>query len=350
MPTRSLPRIVTCLLALFAICRADTVRLDNGSLLVGEITAIRQGKVSLKTDFAGTLSVPLERIAALQTTGPLRVAVRQHGETTGTLAIEEDKLEISGPETLLVAAKSDLVAAGPANQPLERKTPAPAPPPADPRWGYEASVAYRARTGNTENTRLHLGAAAEKKWDKKTLKFYATWLHAENRNRTTENELIGGADFERQLNERFLWYARTELEQDEIEQIDLRATLASGIGWYAVRNDSREVRLRSGLQYRWESYDHATPDDSSFGLELGARHVWKASPWGRLVNDVVYSSDFEDWADYRIVHESSFDIPLARSRHWRLRLGLSHEYNNQVAPKIERLDTSYFLRLVFNWK
>jgi len=341
------PRLAFALLALLvSLAPADMIELDNGSLLVGEVTAVRQGKITLKTDFSGTLSIPLERVVSLRTDGPLRVAVAERGEAVGPVVLTGTQIEVRDPAAPLVAATTDLLAAGPSDQPLVLGP----PPPPPPRWTYEASAAYRAKRGNTENSRLHLGAAAEKKWDKEKLKLYATWTQAEDKNRKTEDEMIGGVDFERQLNERFLWYARTELERDKIERISLRATLAGGLGWYAVRNENRELRLRSGLQYRRESFDNQAPDDDTFGLEFGARHTWRIAPWGRLVNEVVYSSDFDDWADYRVIHESSLDLPLVASKHWRLRLGLSHEYNSQVAANIERLDTTYFLRLVFNWK
>jgi len=33
-----------------------------------------------------------------------------------------------------------------------------------------------------------------------------------------------------------------------------------------------------------------------------------------------------------------------------LRLGISNEYNNLVASHAERLDTTYFAKLVYKWK
>ncbi|MBT7299220.1 MAG: DUF481 domain-containing protein, partial [Victivallales bacterium] len=77
---------------------------------------------------------------------------------------------------------------------------------------------------------------------------------------------------------------------------------------------------------------------------------WKDAKWGNMVNDVTYSPTLSDWADYRVVHESSLDVPLAKSQIWKLRLGLSHEYNSLSAPGTEDLDTTYFVKLVFNWR
>jgi len=244
------------------------------------------------------------------------------------------------------AAVADLLAAGPADQPLVIVEP-PKPPR---RWSYEASASYRGKSGNTNSTGVNLGAKTEWKGKRGDLKFYTTWVSTEENDRQTEDVLIGGGDFERQLDTYYSWYARTELERDTIEQVSLRATMAAGFGYYLMKNPVRELRLRSGLQYRRESFDYDQEDNSALGLEFGVRHTWKISTWGMLANDVTYTAAFDNRADYRVLHESSLDIPLVKSQLWKVRLGLSHEYNSLSAPGTEDLDTTYFLKLVLNWR
>lgn len=325
---------------------ADTILLDNDSRLVGEVTGIRADSVTLKTDFAGSLSIPLDRIVALQTDGPLRVAVADRPEMVGPVSLREGTCEVQTAEGPARAAVTDLLAAGPADQPLVIIEP-PKPPR---RWAYEASGSYRGKSGNTDSTSMNVGAKVEWKGEKEKLKLYATWIGAEENDRQTEDVLIGGGDFERQLDTDYSWYARTEMERDTIEQVSLRATTAAGFGYYLVKNPVRELRLRSGLQYRRESFDYDEEDNSALGLEFSVLHTCRLWAWGDLANDITYSSAFDNWADYRVLHESSLDIPLVKSRIWKVRLGLSHEYNSLSAPGTEDLDTTYFVKLVFNWR
>lgn len=336
-----------CLLSVL-VCHlgsADTVLLDNDSRLVGEVTTIRDGKVALKTDFAGTLSIPLDRVVALQTDHPLRVAVGDRQEE-GTVSLRGETCEVQTVAGPLVAPLADLLAAGPADQPLV-VVETPAPPR---RWAYEAGAFYRGKSGNTDSTELSLSAKAERKGDKDRLKLYTTWENTEKNDSETEDELIGGVDYERELSKLYSWYARTELERDGIEQLSLRSTLAGGMGYYLARNKVRELRLRSGLQYRRETYDSGEDDSQSIGLEFGLSHSWQIATWGKLVNNITYTAAFDNWADYRVVHESSLDLPLAKSRFWKIRLGLAHEYNSISADDTEDLDTTYFVKLVFNWR
>jgi hypothetical protein len=38
------------------------------------------------------------------------------------------------------------------------------------------------------------------------------------------------------------------------------------------------------------------------------------------------------------------------SPHWRFRIGVSNDYNSRPVPGVERLDTTYFARLLLTWK
>jgi putative salt-induced outer membrane protein YdiY len=329
--------LLSLVLLIAATSFADTIVLDNGSRLVGKIVSLQQGKVSLETDFAGTLALPVERISSLQTDGALRFRLPDDKETEGTLAVQNGTARIQAADAAVQLPVSQIDVAGPAGQDLPAK-PLPAP---KHKWSYEVNTNFRGKSGNTDSKELGFGAAALRKSDSDRLRLYAAWNRDEKNGTKTEDEMLGGVDYERELNERFSWYARTELERDDIELISLRATVAGGLGYYLIKNQVRELRFRSGLQYQRESYDYDAADKDAIGMEFGVRHCWNIGDWGKLVNDVTYSAAFEDWQDYRIVHESSLDIALAESQLWKLRL---------AAPGTEELDTTYFLKLVFNWQ
>ena len=344
-------RLVLALLSIgsCAFCPGDTLTLADGSRLVGKVLAIHQGRISIETGFAGTLSVALEQVVAMQADEPLCVSLPQSGKVEGAVSIQNGEVSVQTAHGLLRGPLADLAAAGPVGLPL----PGEAPPAAEkpkPKWAYEFSGQYRGKSGNTDSTRLGLGATAVLQRDKDRLKAYANWARTEENGRTTEDQIIGGLDYERELAKLHSWYVRAELERDDIERVSLRATVASGYGFYPIKKEHQELRLRSGLVHRSESYDNGREDNDSIGIEFGLMHRWDIADWGRLVTDVTYSPTFEDWADYRILHETSLDVPLAKSKVWSLRLGLSHEYNSIVAPGVERLDTTYFARLVFSYR
>ena len=58
---------------------------------------------------------------------------------------------------------------------------------------------------------------------------------------------------------------------------------------------------------------------------------------------------FEDFSNFRLTHESYYEVPLA-APFWKLRLGISNDYNSKPGAGVEKLDTMYFTRLVLTWQ
>jgi hypothetical protein len=68
-----------------------------------------------------------------------------------------------------------------------------------------------------------------------------------------------------------------------------------------------------------------------------------------LVNRLTVVPTFEDFSNYRAMHESFYELPLANPN-WKLRLGLANDYNSEPGLGVQKMDTSYFTRLVLNWR
>jgi hypothetical protein len=66
-------------------------------------------------------------------------------------------------------------------------------------------------------------------------------------------------------------------------------------------------------------------------------------------NVLTYTPTFKDFNNYRLHHETSYEMPLAASL-WKLKTGISNDYTSIPQPGIDRLDTLYFTSLILNWK
>jgi putative salt-induced outer membrane protein YdiY len=216
-------------------------------------------------------------------------------------------------------------------------------------WAYELSAGLTGKTGNTERlaTSARLTAALTSPEDK--LLFYASGDRAEENQRTTSKELRGGIDYEYVHTSGHSWYVRSELEYDEIEALDLRATAAAGYGYYFLRKPMHELRGRLGLSYLYESYTDGTTE-SSPGLDAGLLHRWDLGESTTLHNSVTYTPSFDDFGRFVLDHESSLEFDLATERDLALRLGVAHQYSSKPVAGKDRLDTTYFARLVLKWQ
>ena len=68
-----------------------------------------------------------------------------------------------------------------------------------------------------------------------------------------------------------------------------------------------------------------------------------------MENKLYYSPTFDDFGDYRAVHDSSLKIPVGNGESFWIRMGIKNEYESLTSAE-EKLDTSYYTKLIYSWK
>lgn len=339
--------LCACLL-LAGFTSADVIETIDGSRISGKITSIEDGVITIETPFAGTLSVKQESVTAFTTEEPLYLRLPDGQTFLGTVSREDDRLAVETEAGRVTTSVSQVESSwrigeeSPARRLLREEAEA-----LRRRWAFEASVDIAGRTGNTESFSSALGLRATLAGETDRLLFYSRIDFSEREGERTSETVVGGMDYSSEFVEDWSWYVRSELGRDRIKGIDLWATAAGGIGRDFI--DTRERRLtgRAGLSYRYESLDNRE-NVSSPGLDFSLEHVARLN-FGRLRNFIGYVPVFEDFGNYRIFHESSLELPLASGEFWRLRFGVSNDYNSKPPPGTKKLDTTYFTRLILTW-
>lgn len=161
------------------------------------------------------------------------------------------------------------------------------------------------------------------------------------------DQFKAGADYSSNYADKNSWYARDEGGFDHIKNLRLYNLAATGQGYDFIKQIRQTLTGRVGVAYRYEDYQHATIEDvNSICLDLGLNYT-RQFDRSLLTTRLTFVPTLENLANISITHETDFDIPLSRSA-WKLRLGLSNDYNSKPPPGIERLDTTYFGRLILS--
>lgn len=343
---RHLRRATRALLALAAVTalpplHADTIEIKNGARIVGKITQIDAGSVMVDTDFAGKITIKQSEIVSLATDAPIAVRLASGTRFDGRLtAGAGGGIQIAGTDGTISTTVDKIAAtwAAGAVDPL-----------VDRHWAYEASVDVSGKTGNREQ----IGTAGEFRATLKTvqdmLQFYALYNRQVSDGAKSADQLKLGVDYSNNFAGRYSWYMRDEGGFDRVKDVELYNIAAAGVGFDVIKEPKRTLTGRAGLSFRYEGYQSpATADVKSAGLDLGINSDLEFGN-SKLVTRLAYVPTFEDFANYRLTHESYYQIPLAHPA-WKLRLGVSNDYNSTPPAGVEKLDTAYFTRLVLNWK
>lgn len=336
-----------------AITHAATLSLNDGSMIKGSLEKIHGGKVFFKTEFAGTLEIPQDKVAGLDSEDPVVIHAGTDEVFQGTV--------VTAPGGDMTVASS----AGAAKTNIKTVKSAWKPGQEDPivvssrrKWGYTAGVDISGSSGNSENlgSALHMQAKLEGPEDR--LLMYASYKYKETEGVKSQDEQKGGIKYTNFLSGKWGWFVREEIERDSFENIAFRSTTAAGVTRKFIDEKRQKLEGSAGISYRFESYTDfdvtgapVTLDDEGFpGLDLALDHMWQFADWGKVVTHISYIPSVDDFGDYLIDHESGVDIPLDTADAWVLRFGLSNQYNSNPNTGREKLDTTYFARLILNWE
>jgi putative salt-induced outer membrane protein YdiY len=335
---------VTGLLGVASNVMADTVEMKDGSKLNGKVLKIDAGKVTLKTTFAGDLVIDQKEVALITTDQPVNVVLPNGDKVTGKISSDAEK------GTVVDGAYGQLRLD---NVPIKtlwaQGTPDPLAPVVPPtaKWAYQLGFDLAGKTGNSEAISLGGFGDATLKDQEMTLKLYTRGGYAKSNGVLSSSYILGGIDFERMLTKSHSWYIRDEMQRDNVKGLDYRNSFAAGYGYYVFNEPATSLRLRAGIGHTYQGYRGGT-SDSAVTLDFGLKFKKQISEYATWYTDLTYEPSVQDFNNFRIYHESKLELPLA-AKEWKLQLGVSNEYYNQVLPDRERLDTLYFARIVFTW-
>jgi hypothetical protein len=320
---------------------ADTVDIKNGAHIVGKITKIDDGSVTVDTDFAGKIVIKQSEVTALTPDAPIAVRLASGTRFDGRIAAGAGGgIQIAGPDGTISTTVDKVAASWAAGK---------TDPLVDRHWSYEASADVSGKTGNKEQIGTAFDFRATLKTVQDTLQFYAVYDRQVSDGAKSADQLKAGVDYSNNFAGRNSWYVRDEGGFDRVKNIDLYNIAAAGYGFDLIKKPNQTLTGRAGLSFRYEGYrTPGTPALKSAGLDFGLNHELTLAT-SKLVNRISYVPSFDDFGNYRITHESFYEIPLANPA-WKLRMGVSNDYNSKPPRGIERLDTAYFTRLVLNWQ
>jgi len=322
---------------------ADVVETKGGARIVGKVAKIDGGSVIVSTDYAGVLTIKQSEVTAISTDAPLAVRLASGTRMDGKVSSSAGHLQIAGSEGTLDTTVEKVAASWPAGG----KDPQIAALERD--WAYEANVDIAGKSGNKSQLATSAGFRATLAGAQDKLVFYSAYDRQVSDGTKSADQFKAGSDYSNNFSGKKSWYVRDEGGFDRIKDIQFYNVAAFGLGYDVIKAPKQTLTTRAGLSFRTENYKNpATADVNAAGLDFGLEHTLQLDN-ASLVNRLSIVPSFDDFANFRLTHESFLELPLANPS-WKLRFGLSNDYNSKPGKGVDKLDTAYFTRLVLNWK
>jgi hypothetical protein len=338
-----LPLSIFVLAAALGVVRADTVETKNGSRIVGKVTKIDGGTVSVATEYAGTIAIKQSEVTAINTDAAVAVRLASGTRIDG---------KVSGSAGAVVVASSD----GTVNTTVDKVAASWAAGGKDPQivalersWAYETAVDVSGKSGNKSQLGTAASVRATLAGPNDKLVFYSGYDRQVTDSRKSADQFRAGVDYQSNYAGSNSWYVRNEGGFDRIKDIQFYDVAAVGAGYDFVKKPKQTITGRLGFSFRNENYKSPlTTDVNAAGLDVGFSHSLQLTD-SSIINRVTFVPSFNDFSNYRATHESFYEMPFV-SPTWKLRVGVSNDYNSKPGRGVEKMDTAYFTRLVLNWR
>ncbi len=212
-------------------------------------------------------------------------------------------------------------------------------------WTNSIELGLDGSQGNAETLALQTGAELKRKTDAYTLAFDFDYRLVNTRDVVTEDNGRFNIDYDRLLGDSpWSLFGKFGLEWDEFKAFDLRLNLNSGVGYHWIRNDRSTFVTRFGAG---ASREIGAPDDdwvpeAVFGFD--AEH--QVNRRNKLKAKLDYFPSWEDFSDYRIVSDASWEILLRDDDSLSLKLAATDRYDSTPQGGNKANDVYYSLLLL----
>ncbi len=344
---RFVPIVSILLFAHLAL--ADQISLKNGDRLTGTIVKSDEKTLTLKSEFAGVVTVPMDAIVQISSDQQLNVATKDGQTLIGQVATGADKLEIKTPDAGTVSVAKDAVVA------LRSKDEQAAwerlqHPKLRQLWAGNIDVGLSFTAGNAKSTSFSIAMKAARTTTTDKISVYATSLYARNsttgESMVTANAKRGGGRYDFNLTPRLFAFGFSDLESDDFQALDLRVNAGGGLGWHALKTERVTMDFFGGASVNNENF--ATGLSRTSGdLVIGNETTIKLASRTSFTEKTVYYPNMSETGEYRLAFDGTLAAALNSWLSWQL--SGSDRYLSNPLPGLKTNDiiVSTGLRLTF---
>jgi len=310
---------------------ADEVRLENGDRITGTVLTLEDKVLTIRTSYAGDLSIPWEAVADIATDGPVDVGLSDDTSFRGVVrAAEDGELSVKAEkvEAPLTFAIGDVAAINPGP---------------DYQWTAGFNVGLDIEAGNTEKEEYHLNGQFFARTEEARYTVWAEYDKEYKDNDKTKDKSMGTLKYDHFFTEKWYGWFGTLFNRDEFKDLNLRSIASVGPGYQFFETPLSNLSAELGPAYINEDYD-VDEDNNYVGLRWGLAYDsyffdervqffhWNQGIWSL--------SDSEDIAVYT---RTGFRVPLIKGITATLQYNV--DWDNAVPAEEDEVDQRLLLTL-----
>jgi hypothetical protein len=332
--TMALGSMLILNLPLAGPARGDEVLFLNGDRLSGKIIKASSGKLTIKTEGAGDVTVEMSKVKTFSTDAPVAVGVKEQPPV---------KVDVDpGPDRYVQTAPAPGVLPQPvAIADISEINPTP------PAWTGSLSLNGLLTSGNSDTEQLGFRGALSKRWPHDRLTFGAEYSFGRQEDpstgekSTTIDYAMALGKYDHFFNRKLYGYLGTKAERDAVAELELRLAPGAGVGYQWYERPTFNLSTEAGLVWVYENFKR-TGTREFLGPRLAYAVDWTPLHLLMLYHKLEYIPSFEDWrGDYLLNLDAGARVTMWKGIFAELRY--EYRYDSTPASGNHRTDQRYIL-------
>lgn len=208
----------------------------------------------------------------------------------------------------------------------------------DGQWRGSGGAALAATSGNTSTSSLQLSAEAVKATSADKINLGGYLNYAKNKtggaNQTTADKLGGFGQYDRNLSPHLFAFGRLGLDRDTLIDLNLRTTLAAGLGYKLINTKQTTFDLFGGVGYAVDRYDVTQTIGARSGTRFSRSSIYLGEASSHQLSPTVSFKQRLDLypglsGDKAVLAKFSAGLSVAMSSTLSLNVSLTDTYNSK---------------------
>lgn len=308
------------------LARADVIVLKDGDRVSGRIVKKDGKNLTMQSRNFGTVAVPWENVAAVETDQQLNVVLPDEQTLKATLQTRNGRLQVAPSEgEPLTVRRSDIVALR--NNAEQRTYERLLHPGIFDLWTMAGSFNIAGAIGNAETSTLTtpLNLVRESRTSRTAVYFNSLRSTAvvDEVEGETAKAVRGGWSFSRNLMRKLSARGFNDFEFDKFQALDLRVVLGVGLGYELWRHERGSLSLVGGGAWNREKFD---PSDGDPFVRNSSEGYWgndlnySLNSRTNIVQGFRMFNSLSNRGEYRINFDVAAKTKLSKWLDWNITL------------------------------
>lgn len=331
---------LSCLLAPAPLRSQQTLVLDNGDRMTGDLVRIEGNVWVFRLPFAEA-RVPATRVRGFTSRRPIGIRLGDGSVFAATVAPGDEGLSLALADGFVrQIAATEIEAVGDPDD-LTKLTRVPIGffTPIHRFWSASGSLGFSDKSGNSRARGISTSIEIQRRTSKDRIRLTAGLNREQSRSASGEFEptvskYFAGLRADMYATERIFGFVETRQDRDTFQDISLRSSYNGGVGVQVLSTATTDFRLSASAGARIERF-FSNGSETAAVLKTGAETRRKL---GTAIADWQLSvvSNVEDFGDYQLRSEASLTATVYKGIGFRL--GVLNELDSRPRPGVEKHD------------